>query len=60
MMVQVDVLLGDTESTTRFSYVKALLATLVDTWRPEMHTFHLLCREMVPMLEDVSLLLGLP
>nr|CAE01945.2 OSJNBa0073L13.8 [Oryza sativa Japonica Group] len=38
----------------------ALLSALVDRWRPETHTFHLTVGEMVPTLQDVSYLLGLP
>jgi hypothetical protein len=37
----------------------ALLMALVDHWRPETHTFHLACREVAPLLEDVSYILGL-
>ena len=32
----------------------------MDRWRPETHTFHLTVGEMVPTLQDVSYLLGLP
>ena len=53
-------MVGVSEAATRFSYDRALLAPLVDRWHPEMHTFHLLCGEMAPTLEDVSLLMGLP
>nr|XP_025879710.1 uncharacterized protein LOC107280325 [Oryza sativa Japonica Group] len=38
----------------------ALMSALVDRWRPETHTFHLTVGEMVPTLQDVSYLLGLP
>ncbi|XP_066162179.1 protein MAIN-LIKE 1-like [Oryza sativa Japonica Group] len=38
----------------------ALLSALMDRWRPETHTFHLTVGEMVPTLQDVSYLLGLP
>ena len=34
--------------------------TLVDRWHLETHMFHLSCSEMASMLEDVSLLMGLP
>ena len=39
---------------------RSLLTALVDRWRPETHTFHLLCGEMTPTLHDVAYLLGLP
>ena len=39
---------------------RSLLTALVDTWRPETHTFHLPCGEMTPTLQDVAYLLGLP
>ncbi|WVZ88122.1 hypothetical protein U9M48_034673 [Paspalum notatum var. saurae] len=44
----------------RFSYDFSLPAALVDGWRSETHTFHLLVGEMAPTLRDVSYLLGLP
>ncbi|WVZ69581.1 hypothetical protein U9M48_018349 [Paspalum notatum var. saurae] len=44
----------------RFSYDFSLLASMVDRWRPETHTFHLTVGEMAPILQDVSYLLGLP
>ncbi|WVZ62019.1 hypothetical protein U9M48_011814 [Paspalum notatum var. saurae] len=44
----------------RFSYDFSLLAALVDRWRPKTHTLHLTVGEMVPTLQDVSYLLGLP
>ena len=47
------------EVATWFSYDRALLAALVDKSHPETHMFHLPCGEMTPMLEDVSLLMGL-
>ncbi|KAK5846092.1 hypothetical protein PVK06_002363 [Gossypium arboreum] len=37
-----------------------LISTLVKCWRPETHTFHLLCGECTVTLEDVALQLGLP
>ncbi|WVZ95815.1 hypothetical protein U9M48_041531 [Paspalum notatum var. saurae] len=39
---------------------QSLITALVDTWRPETHTFHLPCGEMAPTLQDVAYLLGLP
>ncbi|XP_071685449.1 serine/threonine-protein phosphatase 7 long form homolog [Lolium perenne] len=38
----------------------AALTALVDRWRPETHTFHLRAGEMTPILQDVSMILGLP
>ena len=43
----------------RFPMDRALVSALVDHWRPETHTFHLLVGEMTPTLQDVSMLLGL-
>jgi hypothetical protein len=33
---------------------------MVDTWRPETHSFHLPCGEMMVTLEDMAMILGLP
>jgi hypothetical protein len=44
----------------RMQLDRSLLAALADRWRLETHTFHLPCGEMVPTLQDVSYLLGLP
>jgi hypothetical protein len=38
---------------------EALLIDLVDRWRPETHTFHLLFGEMTVTLKDVVMLTGL-
>ncbi|MFQ6651991.1 hypothetical protein Gotur_024078 [Gossypium turneri] len=37
-----------------------LLSVLVERWRPETHTFHLLCGDCMVTLEDVAMQLGLP
>ncbi|MBA0877453.1 hypothetical protein Goshw_005877, partial [Gossypium schwendimanii] len=37
-----------------------LISAFVERWRPEMHTFHLLCKECTIILEDMQLQLGLP
>ncbi|KAE8706864.1 NADH dehydrogenase 1 alpha subcomplex subunit 1 [Hibiscus syriacus] len=37
-----------------------MISALVEWWRPEAHTFHLLCGECMITLEDVSIHLGLP
>ncbi|MBA0611934.1 hypothetical protein Godav_012584, partial [Gossypium davidsonii] len=36
-----------------------LISAFVERWRPETHTFHLLCEECTITLEDVQLQLGL-
>ncbi|MBA0660229.1 hypothetical protein Goklo_012271, partial [Gossypium klotzschianum] len=36
-----------------------LISVLVERWRPETHTFYLLCGECTITLEDVALQLGL-
>ncbi|KAG8489481.1 hypothetical protein CXB51_017455 [Gossypium anomalum] len=36
-----------------------LISALVERWRPETHTFHLLCEKYTATLEDVALQLGL-
>jgi hypothetical protein len=38
----------------------AALMTLVDRWCPETHMFHLPCGETTVMLQDVTMILGLP
>jgi hypothetical protein len=38
----------------------AAMTTLVDRWRPETHSFHLLCGKMTVTLEDVAMILALP
>ena len=37
----------------------AVLTTMIDQWRPETHSFHLLCGEMTITLEDAAMILGL-
>ncbi|MBA0624653.1 hypothetical protein Godav_009969 [Gossypium davidsonii] len=37
-----------------------LISAFVERWIPEMHTFHLPCRDCTISLEDVQLQLGLP
>jgi hypothetical protein len=37
-----------------------LLTAFVDRWRPETHTFHVPCGEMMVTLQDVAIILGLP
>jgi len=37
-----------------------LITALVDMWRPETHSFHLACGEMSVMMQDASMILGLP
>ncbi|KAE8776479.1 Alpha-L-arabinofuranosidase 1 [Hordeum vulgare] len=38
----------------------AALTALMDHWRPETHSFHLACGEMVMTLEDMAMIIGLP
>jgi hypothetical protein len=38
----------------------AVLTTLVDRWRLETHTFHHPCGVTMVMLQDVTMILGLP
>ncbi|KAA3471034.1 serine/threonine-protein phosphatase 7 long form-like protein [Gossypium australe] len=38
----------------------AIVSALVERWRLEMHTLHLLCGECTITLKDVQLQLGLP
>ena len=52
--------LVDGGDSSRIGLDRSLLTALVDRWRPKTHTFHLPCGEMVPTLQDVSFILGLP
>jgi hypothetical protein len=36
------------------------IMAMVDRWRPETHSFHLSCGDMMVTLEDVAMILGLP
>jgi hypothetical protein len=38
----------------------ATLTVLVDQWRPEIHTFHLLSGKIMVMVLDITMILGLP
>jgi hypothetical protein len=35
------------------------ITAMVDRWRPETHSFHLPCGEMIVTLENVAMILGL-
>jgi hypothetical protein len=48
------------ERLTRFNYDALLIATFMDRWRLETHTFHLPVGEMTLNLEDAAMLGGLP
>ncbi|KAF0921962.1 hypothetical protein E2562_020649, partial [Oryza meyeriana var. granulata] len=37
----------------------SVLTAMVDHWRPETHTFHLVCGELTVALQDVAMKLGL-
>jgi hypothetical protein len=36
------------------------IMTMMDRWRSETHSFHLLCDEMMVTLKDVAMILVLP
>jgi hypothetical protein len=44
---------------TRLNYDAPLIATFMDRWRPETHTFHFPVGEMTISLEDAAMLGGL-
>jgi hypothetical protein len=43
-----------------FNYDAPLIAVFMDRWRPETHTFHSPIGEMTLILEDATMLGGLP
>jgi hypothetical protein len=49
-----------TSSREKFLLDLTLMSALVDRWRPETHTFQLLCEELTPTLKDVSMISVLP
>uniref|UniRef100_A0A452XFV7 Aminotransferase-like plant mobile domain-containing protein n=1 Tax=Aegilops tauschii subsp. strangulata TaxID=200361 RepID=A0A452XFV7_AEGTS len=40
--------------------VHAALIALIDRWRPETHSFHLPCGEMMVTLEDWEMITAMP
>ncbi|KAG8481922.1 hypothetical protein CXB51_026662 [Gossypium anomalum] len=52
--------LGSATLTRTFDLQYDLISALVEHWRPETHTFHLLRGECTVILEDVALHFGLP
>jgi hypothetical protein len=46
------------EWLTWFNYDAPLIATFMDRWRPETHTFHFPAGEMTLSLEDAAMLGG--
>jgi hypothetical protein len=48
------------EQLPRFNFDAPLIASFIDRWRQETHTFHLPVGEMTLSLEDAAMLGGLP
>jgi hypothetical protein len=40
-----------------FNATAIMVTVMVDRWKPETHSFHLLCGEMTVTLEDVAMIL---
>lgn len=51
---------GHLLSIVSYSIDYKFILALVERWRPETHTFHLLFSECTVTLEEVYMLLGLP